>query len=442
MVFDRGPIPNLGGRRRLLRGSGFRPSRGCLLAVAVTLALAAPTLGQQSRAPSDDQRGKTPAPTIDDATGRVLNQAIEALNAGNYEQAQTAIATLKLEKLSPYERSRVEQISFNISYSQEKYEDARAHLERAIAAGGLNEQEISGLRYQIAQLYVVEERWKEGAAALEDWLATATNPNSAAFFMLAVAYYRLEDFDRALPPAEKAVELMDKPQENWIGMLLALYMQKDRYKEAIPLLKRVIELVPDKKSYWLQLSGVYGQIEDYANALAVMQLAYGAGLLTEDSELRRLADLLLFNDIPFRGAQVLENAIEKHRVNLDDKLYEKLATCWIAAGELDRSIEPLQRAAELSSSGDLFVRLGEVHIQRRDWGSAETALERGLSTGQLKDAAGAQALMGIVLYSQKRLTDARAWFQRARQSPKHRQVADTYLQAIEAELPKPPPPPD
>jgi tetratricopeptide (TPR) repeat protein len=412
-----------------------------VLAVAVTLALAAPTLGQQSRAQSDaDQSGRTTAPPIDVATGRALNKAIEALNAENYPEAEAAIATLNLEKLSPYERSRVEQISFSISYALDKYEDARGHLEQAIAAGGLNEQELSGSRYQIAQLYVLEERWKEGAAALEEWLASATNPNSAAYYMLAVAYYRLEDFDRALPPAEKVVELMEKPQESWIGMLLALYVQKDRYKEAIPLLKRVIELVPDKKSYWLQLSGVYAQIEDYANALAVMQLAYGAGLLSEDSELRRLADLLLFNDIPFRCAQVLEDAIEKRQVNPDDKLYEKLANCWIAAGELDKSIEPLERAAELSSSGDLLVRLGEVHIQRRDWRAAEAALERGLSTGELKDAAAAQLLLGIALYSEKRLTDAQTWFQRARQSTKHRQIADSYLQAIEAELHRPPAP--
>ena len=63
-----------------------------------------------------------------------------------------------------------------------------------------------------------EEKWKEGAAALEEWLKTAANPNSAAFYLLAVAYYQQEDFDRALPPAKKAVELMDKtkPNENWL----------------------------------------------------------------------------------------------------------------------------------------------------------------------------------------------------------------------------------
>jgi tetratricopeptide (TPR) repeat protein len=216
-------------------------------------------------------------------------------------------------------------------------------------------------------------------------------------------------------------------------MLLALYLQKDNYKDAIPLLQRLINFVPDKKTYWMQLSAVYGQMEDYQNALAIMQLAYGAGLVTEDSEYRRLADLLLFNDVPYRGAQVLEAGIDKKVVKVDDKLYEKLANCWIAAGELEKSIQPLQKGAELATTGEMYVRLGEVNIQREDWGGATSALERGLNKGMLKDAANAQMLMGIALYNQKKLSEAKTWFQRSAQSEKHRQMSRGYLQLIESQ---------
>src|SRR6185503_5731191 len=224
------------------------------------------------------------APTIDAATGKALNAAIEFLNMEKYAEASAAIGELKMDKLSPYERSKVEQILFNISYSQDKYAEARGHLQKAIDAGGLNEQEVSQARYQAAQLYMTEEKWKEGAAALEEWFKTAQNPNSAAYYLLAVAYYQLQDFGRALPNAKKAIELTDKPQESWLQLLLALYLQKDQYNDAIPLLTKLVETSPDKKTYWMQLSAVYGQVEDFKNALAIMQLAYGAGLLTEESE--------------------------------------------------------------------------------------------------------------------------------------------------------------
>jgi tetratricopeptide (TPR) repeat protein len=191
--------------------------------------------------------------------------------------------------------------------------------------------------------------------------------------------------------------------------------------------------VPDKKTYWMQLSAVYGQLEDYPNALAIMQLAYGSNLVTDDGEVRRLADLLLFNEVPYRGAQVLETGIEKKVVKVDDKLYEKLANCWIAAGELDKAIQPLQKGAELAPTGEMYLRLGEVDIQREDWAGATAALERGINKGQLKDAANAQMLMGIALFNQKKLGEAKTWFQRSAQSEKHRQMSRGYLQLIESQ---------
>src|SRR5262249_42537148 len=137
------------------------------------------------------QSANAPAPSIDVATAKALNAAIEALNMSDYSGVQAALAPLKLDKLSPYERSRLEQILVSAAATQEKYDEARVHLLNAINSGGLNEQEISGLRYQNAQLYVSEGKWKEGAAALEEWFKTASSPNSAAYYLLAAAYYEI-----------------------------------------------------------------------------------------------------------------------------------------------------------------------------------------------------------------------------------------------------------
>jgi tetratricopeptide (TPR) repeat protein len=414
-------------------------SRILATAAAAGLALAATSTFAQ-RAGQEDQeqsqgesQGSSGPPPIDVATAKALNTAIEAMNMEKYAEAQAALGTLNLEKLSPYERSKVEQIMFNISYAQENYEEARKHLQGSIDAGGLNEQELSQARYQFAQLYMTEEKWKEGAAALEEWFKTAVNPNSSAYYLLAVAYYQMEDYARSLPHAQKAIELTEKPQESWLQLVLALYLQKEQFNDAIPLLVRLIETAPDKKTYWMQLSSVYGQVEDYPNALAIMQLAYEAGLVTEDAEIRRLADLLLFNDVPYRGGQVLEAAIQKETVTVDDKLYEKLANCWIAAGEIDKAIQPLERGGELAKSGDMLIRLGEVHLERQDWEAAKAALERGIDKGELKDTGGAQLLMGIAFFNEKKLADARTWFARAAKAEKHRSVAETYIQIIDAQ---------
>lgn len=399
--------------------------------------MSASALAQGGRVDAEEREAaaQAQATNIDAQTGKTLNEAIELLNAQDFAGAAQKISTLQLDRLSPYERGRVEQILANIAIAQEKYAEAREHLQQAIASGGLNAVEIDQNRYQHAVLYIQEDKWREGAAALEEWFKTAASPNSAAYYLLAAAYYQLEDLTRALPPAKKAVELMDpaKPNESWLGMLSALHLQREEYREAIPVLERLITAAPDKKLYWAQLSQVYVQIEDYENGLAVMQLANLAGLVTDDSEIRRLADLLLFNDVPYRCGQVLEAGIEKRFVTLDEKLYEKLSNCWIAAGELDKAVAPLQRAAELAPSGDTFVRLGELQGQREDWPAAIAAIQRGVDKGQLKDPGNAQLWLGIAHYSQKSYEAAVPFFERARQSAKHRAMADNYLQAIRAQ---------
>jgi tetratricopeptide (TPR) repeat protein len=384
-------------------------------------------------AEKDADKKKAPAPSIDAATGKILTEAIEALNAEQYGAASAALAKLKLDGLSPYERSRVEQILATIDHSQDKYASARDHLNKAIAAGGLNEEEVSQTKYQIAQLWLAEEKWKEGAAALEDWFRTATKPNSAAYYLLAVAYYQQELFEKAITPAQKAVDLAEKPQESWIQLVLALHLQQENWQEAVPLLNRLINIAPDKKTYWQQLSSVYGQLGEYPKALAVMQLAYSAGLLNSDSDVRRLADLLLFNDVPYRCGELLDEAMNKKTVKVDAKLYEKQANCWIAAREFTKATAPLARAAEMAGSGDLYVRLGEVQVQRSDWSGAADALSKGLNKGGLKNTGNAQLMLGIAFYNQKKLDQAEEWFKKAKKSEKSRKTAEGYLQLMQAQ---------
>lgn len=411
-----------------MRNSGFLLRVAAALLVAFSLAAGTALAAEKKK---DD---KAPPPTgIDAATGKILTEAIEALNKENYSGAKAAVSKLKMDSLSPYERSRTEQILASIESAQDNYPGAQKHLQAAIDAGGLNEKEISDTRYQIAQMFLAQEKWKEGAAALEQWFQTAQNPNGAAYYLLAVAYYQQNDYKRALVPAQKAVDLTDKPQESWVQLVLALYLQQDKFAEAVPLLKKLIAMAPEKKTYWQQLSSVYGQMEDYPKSLAVAQLAYNGGILVDDADVRRLADLQLFNDLPYRCGLTLDEAVQKKQVKVDFKLYEKQANCWIAARDFAKAVGPLERAAEMAPNGDLYVRLGEVQIQRSEWSAAATALQNGLRKGGLKDTGNAQVLLGIAQFNQKNYAAAKDSFTRARNFDKQRKMADGYLQLIKVQ---------
>ena len=420
-----------------------RRAYACIYGLVLGLALGSSPAGAQRASGEAAEGAPPPATNLDAVTARILSEAIELFNMENYTAARASLGELNFEKLSPYERGRVEQLLAGMSFAQDNYAEAREHLQLAINSGGLNEQELSSNRFQIAQSYMAEENWEQGAAALESWFETAVNPNSSAYYLLAVAYYQqgAEEtgagatrlFDRALPPAMKAVELSEQPQESWVQLVVALMLQKEDYRGSVPWIERLVAMAPDKKSHWMQLSSVYQEIEEFPKALAITQLAYTAGLLTDDSDIRRLADLLVYNEIPYRGGQILEQAIADGKMKTDAALYEKLANCWMAAGEFDKSVPPLTRAAELANTGDLYVRLGEVHVQREDWAAAQGALEKGLGKGSLRDQAYAQLYMGISLLEQEKPREAREWFQRARSSERHRRQADGYIAFIDSQ---------
>ena len=423
-----------------------------LAVLAIVGVLALPPVASLAQEGAEGETAEPPAPekserekekekleqqrarSVDRQTAEKLNKIFEAYNAGKYEEARKLADGLNMPKLSPYEQSRVYQIQVAIALQEQKYGPARDLIKKAIDTGGLNDQEADSLRFQLVQLFMAEERWKEGIQAWKQWAeSTQTPPGAAAFYTLAIAYYQSGDLKAALDPAQKSVEMAQKPQEAWIQLLLALRIEREEYKLAVPLLKRLITMAPSKKNYWVQLAAVNAQMQSYAEAAQSMQIAYYGGLLNEERDLRRLAELLVQIDIPYRAAKILSTAIEKNVFKPDAKTLEFLANCWIQAQEYKRATGPLKAAAELSDSGDLFVRLAQVYSQDEDWANVSTSVRRGLDKGKLKNRGDACLLLGISLYSQKKVDESERWFRCALDTDSSRKTAEGWLKQISLE---------
>ncbi len=409
--------------------------QGTLVLTLSSLLLVQGALAQGgSRAGNDDDDAAPPANQIDQRTGEIMQEAIELINTDKVAEARAKLGELKLDRLSPFERSRVEQMFFSLDIAEDNYAGARTHMEAAIASGGYNDLEISQGRYQLAQLWMQEEKWKEGAAALEEWLKTAVNPNGGVFYLLAAAYYNMDDFDKALPNARKAVDSSETPLEPWLQMLSALLMQKEDYKGAIPVIERQVNMWPTKKQYWTQLASVHAALEDYKNALIVTQMANHAGLLTEGPEFQRMAELMQAEGMPYSAGVVLTKAIDDKKIEPDLKTWERLADYWIGSQEYRKALPILERAGQLADNGNNMFRLGEVNAQLSEWEASEAAIKKALDKGGLRDQAYAQFMLGYALYNQEKYRDAREWFDRASAAPGQRNNSRAYMQIIDSKL--------
>ncbi|MBW2274295.1 MAG: hypothetical protein JRG96_13560 [Deltaproteobacteria bacterium] len=317
---------------------------------------------------------------VDERTAKRLLVATEALTAEDYDKADGALDRLRMRNLNPLEKSKVYTMRAYIENGRENTAGAREFLAKAIAEKVLSPEDTARLRLQIAQLWFQDSNWTEGAKSLEYWFTVAPDPQPAHYYLLALAYYQLEDYEKALVPAQQTLALSEKPREGWLQLVLSLRLTLKQYKEAIPILEELVVRFP-KKNYWLSLSTVHGAVGNYEEALVPLQLAYTQGLLTKGSELERLARLMLFLDLPYRSARVLQQVLDDGTIESESDSWETLSNSWIGAREYKKAAGPLERAAELAEDGRLYVRLAQVHIQREDWSDAQRALRLGIDKG-------------------------------------------------------------
>ena len=254
--------------------------------------------------------------------------------------------------------------------------------------------------------------------------------------MLGLAHFSLGNFAGALAPAERAATRASDAPVTWLELVAAVLKQRNEPRAAIPWLERLIEAAPGNKTYWLELSLAYENSGELDRALATMRLAHSQALLTDDADLRRLADLLINRGLPLQSAEVLEQGLAAQTVRADESTYTKLGTAWFTAGEPDKAIFPLENAARIANTGDAYVRLAVVHIDRQDWTAAVNSLHAGMARGSLTDAAQANLLMGVALFAQGKYGEAREWLTMAAESERHRATANDYLAAIEAREPR------
>jgi hypothetical protein len=65
--------------------------------------------------------------------------AMEALQSGDTGTAESAVESLNLNQLTPFERGMAEALLFNVKYRQQLYPAARKHLQAAVDSGVMSQ---------------------------------------------------------------------------------------------------------------------------------------------------------------------------------------------------------------------------------------------------------------------------------------------------------------
>ncbi|MGK7296534.1 MAG: tetratricopeptide repeat protein [Candidatus Wenzhouxiangella sp. M2_3B_020] len=342
--------------------------------------------------------------TMSESTYNRMNNAFELIGEEEYAQARKELENLADSSLSDFEEASVQQALGFLASQREDYRAAIDHFGRAIRLDALRNETHFEMILQVAQLYNAIEEYDRALEQLEFWFCISNeNAQKVAevWVLKASLHLQQDDWEQALESINTAIELADEPKEPWYRLKLGILLELERYAPAAPVLKTLIRMDPDRKDYWIQLSGVYMELEDNEEAMATLRLAYRRGLLDQGSEYTQLAGLLQEMDSPRLAAEVMQEGLEEGYIEATARNWEMAAGAWYQARELDEALAAYERAGELSDSGKIDFQRASIMTAEEDWDGVLEAATRALEKGDLTNSqeGNAQLLIGMAHFN-------------------------------------------
>ena len=382
---------------------------------------------------------KTPA--LRNKVYEQLSVAQQATEQEHYNEALEVLDELKNKRgrraLNSYELANVYNLYAFIYYAQQHPAKALQAYKNVVAQPDIPLAMEINTRYTMAQLFLMQDQWKDGINELNRWFKLANTPSVNAYILRGQAYYQLKEYDNALADIETAIEMHrakgKKPREQWLSLTRFLHYEKRNISKVIEVLEELLVLYP-KKDYWMQIAHMYAETNQEKKQLAAMESAYVQNLLTRESELVNLAYLYLNADAPYKAGKVLELGLKNNQVDPTARNLELQASAWRRAQELDKAIAALNQAASKSEKGELWTQLGNLYLDKEEYALAIEAFKAGLKKGRVKRPDSTHLSLGMALFNQKQYKQARSAFNEAKKDKRSKKFAQQWLKYMEKEV--------
>lgn len=323
---------------------------------------------------------------------RVANDLLEAYEMLGEDDFQGALGALnelledRGEDMKDFDRATTLQIRGTAHINLDNINEALDDFSAALRLNALPPEQQNRLRFNLAQLYFVTERYEESLKFFEEWLAQEdVEITHNTYFMLAAANYNLENYRESLEPIDNAIETAPEPEQRYYDLKNSSLSQLGMVDERIDLLEEAIRYWPDHLPYWRQLSALYMEQGEDFKAFSTIEAAYVNGLIDDEDDIVLLAQYYSTFNNPHRGAQLLEDEIEAGNVERNQDHLEMLSQLWSQAREHRKAIPILREAARMAETGTLFFRLGQALMATERNEAAEEAFESAIERGGLDD---------------------------------------------------------
>jgi len=364
----------------------------------------------------------------------------QRIQDGDHEGALERLGqALGRPRLNDYERAQLWALRGNVYFQADRLDDAREAFAQAVSFQGLPAGFLSMSLRVLAQLSFMLEDYPEALTYARRMIDLEESPSAPSRLLLSQIYYNMEDYPRALEEMRAAIDLERtagrSTPENWLLSLNAIYHALEDWENMAATLRQLVDR-HTRSRYVQNLASIYGQLEEPEKQLLLLEPLYDQGLLRREAELLNLANLMVWHEVPYKAARILQQGIDEQLIEANQRHWDRLAQYWRLAAEDEYALKALAVSAELDDTGNTHFHLAQQAMSLYRWPQAEAALEDALEKGQLDKPGETRLLLGVARFYQKDYPKARLDFERAAEQETVGTLARQWLTYVDESIQK------
>jgi len=390
----------------------------------------------------EQQASKRKTRKVPTLRSKVYDQLARAQTSADEGNTAAAIEILdevkdRINSMNSYERAMMFNFYGFIHYNAEQYDQAIVSFETVVQQQPIPESFEKSTLFSLAQLHMMRGNYSKTVTFLERWESLHKAEIPAKNYLLkAQAMYQQKSYAQASEYINTAVSMTEAegkvPEEGWFILQRAIYYELKQPEMVKDILIKMVKHYNQDK-YWVQLGGMYGELGQEQKQLAVLETAYQQGFISKGSDIFNLAQLYYYHQAPYKGAALMEKALDEGKLDSNLRNLKFLANCWTFAKENERAIPVLKAAATLAENGELDAQLAQLYLNLERWDLAITASEQALKKGDLKKPGYAHLVMGMAYFNKKRFNDALNQLAEAQKHKNSRRMAQQWSKYVQSE---------
>ena len=359
--------------------------------------------------------------------------AQEAGKKGNYKEAISLLKEAKAKgSLSPQEEQGVNELMIWAASGSKDYALLAATIEERLASGRVKGSDQVAKLDTLAKTYFTMREYRKCADAADRLIKARGSATADDLVMLGQSQFLIKNYSAAAATLEKAypaVRKAGKPAKTQVQVLETLnasYFELKNEPKRIETLHQLM-LVQPKVSVFEQLVSQYQKERlDSVAMLNLYRLGDRKGVLAKD-HWGKYADAALDLVSPGEAVAALEKGMANGGIKKDDRSTRLLADAKQQVDGLKKNLAQQEREAKAIADGDADAKLATTLFTLGERAKAVETARRALQKGKLNRADDVQFLLGVALFDQKKVGEARSAFAEAsKANPKNAGIANLW----------------